>query len=158
MEAEERPVFALFRFRVLYWTQTEELKRGRPGNKATVSTQNLWSRKLSDKLSSKDAYAVWTDQKLSVLLSFEYDHIRTKTDNQDEHHHEHNILVVEVQWEGEWEVILTKYQPLGGGSDEKSPFFLCLPQVGHTTDRRISPNSAFIKWKEVLACKICDWG
>ena len=32
------PVFALFRFRVLYWTQTEELKRGRPGNEAKHST------------------------------------------------------------------------------------------------------------------------
>ena len=33
---ETRPslFFALFHFRVLYWTQTEEQKRGRPGNKA----------------------------------------------------------------------------------------------------------------------------
>jgi len=33
-ETRPSPFFTLFRFRVLCWTQTEEQKWGRPGNKA----------------------------------------------------------------------------------------------------------------------------
>ena len=35
-ETSPSPFFALFRFHVLYWTQTEGLKRGRPENEATL--------------------------------------------------------------------------------------------------------------------------
>ena len=41
-ETRPSPFFALFRFRVLYWTQTKELKRGRPGNEATPNPR-MWA-------------------------------------------------------------------------------------------------------------------
>ena len=40
-ETRPSPFFALFRFHVLYWMQTEELKRGRPGNEATKNGKLL---------------------------------------------------------------------------------------------------------------------
>ena len=39
------PFFALFHFRVLYWTKTKEQKRGRPGNEAMYSLSSFIDRR-----------------------------------------------------------------------------------------------------------------